>query len=303
MSREADLEIRFDRFLLPSTATRQSVRFYSESLDDSLLLLPEYDLVERVLVYHTPPLEPGVLYTVELVRPEVDDPDFGFRAFDGAPLEDGDVPLKFQFKTEALEPVAPPAPPAPPTCDDLLEIFAGQSAGCSGNGCHSANLTPNLCPPGQAKSDYVNCGPVPRMGLDLSTPLGISLTAINRVAHQAETGSKTGAPIANPSRFGTSMPIVDPGRPENSYLLYKMLRKDESFWTSPQDSDTCQTIHNVPFAQGACTLPSLAERDHMREWFVRGEAMPLVLNPSSIAYGRDAVRGVQEWIRAGAVCN
>ena len=42
-------------------------------------------MLERVLVYQTPPLEPGVRYTIELLRPEVDDPNFGFRAFDGAP--------------------------------------------------------------------------------------------------------------------------------------------------------------------------------------------------------------------------
>jgi hypothetical protein len=298
VSREADLEIRFDRFLSPATAIRQSVRFYSESLDDSLLLLPEYDVLERVLVYRTPLLEPGVRYTVELLRPEVDDADFGFRAFDGAPLEEGDVPLKFQFKAEEVAPPAPPVPPAPPTCDDAIEILSGNNAGCAGTGCHTE------CPAGQGKSSFIECGPVPRMGLDLSTPLGLSFTAINHVAHQTETGSKTGAPIANPARFGTSMPVIDPGRPENSYLLYKMLRKDESFFTSPTDSDTCQTVHAVGFgADSSCTLPSVAERDRMREWFVRGEAMPLVVNPAALLYGRDAVRGLQEWIRAGAVCN
>lgn len=303
VSREADLEIRFDRFVLPSTATRQSVRFFSESLDDSLLLLPEYDVLERVLVYKTPLLEPGVRYTVELLRPDVDDPDFGFRAFDGAPLEEGDVPLKFQFKAEEVDPPAPPAPPAPPTCADALDILGGSNAGCAGAGCHNPNPTDD-CPPGQATSGLFECGPVPRMGLDLSTALGLSLTAISHVAHQAETGSKTGAPISNPARFGTSMPVIDPGRPENSYLLYKMLRKDESFFTSPSDHDTCQTVHAVGFgADSACTLPSVAERDRMREWFVRGEAMPLLVNPSTTLYGRDSVRGLQEWIRAGAVCD
>lgn len=257
-------------------------------------------MLERVLVYQTSLLEEGVLYTVELLRPEVDDPDFGFRAFDGAPLEEGDVPLKFQFKTEKVLPAAPPVSPAP-TCDDALAVLSN-SAGCAGSGCHNSTTTSN-CPAGQAESSYVPCGPVPRMGLDLSTPAALALTAINRVAHQAETGGKTGAPISNPSRFGTSMPIIDPNRPENSYLLYKMLRKEESFFTSPTDPDTCQTIHNVQFGPGKCTLPTVAERDRLREWFVRGEAMPLVLNPGAVGYGRDAVRTLQEWIRAGAVCN
>lgn len=278
------------------------MRFYSESPDDSLLLLPEYDVLERVLVYHAPPLEPGVLYTVELLRPDVDDPDFGFRAFDGAPLEERDVPLKFQFKTEVVAPAAPPAPPAPPTCDQALVALSGAVASCAGVACHNSVNSPD-CPPGQASSVHLPCGPVPRMGLDLSTPEGLALTAINHVAHQAETGSKTGAPISNPSRFGTSMPIIDPGRPENSYLLYKMLRKDESFFTSPTDPDTCQTTHQVPFGTGDCTLPSVPERDRMREWFVRGEGMPLVLNPGASGYGRDSVRTIQEWIRAGAVCD
>ncbi|HZF49573.1 MAG TPA: hypothetical protein VE093_13030 [Polyangiaceae bacterium] len=60
------------------------------------------------------------------------------------------------------------------------------------------------------------------MGLDLSTPDAIAMTAINRVAKQTQQGEAADEPDRSPIRFGRAMPIIDPQNPGNSYLLYKL---------------------------------------------------------------------------------
>jgi hypothetical protein len=60
------------------------------------------------------------------------------------------------------------------------------------------------------------------MGLDLATPDTIAMTAINRVAKQTQQGENADEPDRSPIRFGRAMPIIDPGNPGNSYLLYKL---------------------------------------------------------------------------------
>ncbi len=102
---------RFDRYLDPSTAVRQAMVVYSGSEDNAVFLEPQYDLVERVVRYrHFSGLTftPGVLYTVELIVPSTGHPD-GFRAFDGAPIAEGEAPLRFNFRTR--ESTAPEPPP------------------------------------------------------------------------------------------------------------------------------------------------------------------------------------------------
>jgi hypothetical protein len=60
------------------------------------------------------------------------------------------------------------------------------------------------------------------MGLDLSTPDAIAMTAINQVANQTMQGENADEPDRSPLRFGRAMPIIDPLNPGNSYLLYKL---------------------------------------------------------------------------------
>lgn len=290
--RDAHIELRFDRYLAPATAIRQSIKLYTGSEDLGLFVQPEYDLVERVLVYRLPAgahFEPGVRYTVELLSAREAD-DFGFRAFDGAPLGEGPVPLKFDFRTREEEPPeAPPVAP-PPTCADALAEF--KAAGCAGQACHNPAGTPGVCPPGEGKVSDDDCVAVPRMGLDLSSPAGLFATAIARVAHQADTGAKTGVPLANPPRVGVAMPVIDPGRPETSYLLYKLLRKSRNFENT---AIGCTSIHRVALPEGVCPQPSADESARLREWFVRGEPMPLAENQADL-------RLIQRWIRSGAKC-
>ena len=210
---DVTLALRFDRFLLPESAIRQSVTMYTGDSSNPIPpfstrrpeLSPQYDPLERTVRYLLPPgyrLVPNVLYTVELPI-YTDARPFGFRAFDGATLA-GTTPVRFSFRTGSGPAVAPPKPPQVPTCEELLTLFAG----CAFAGCHG---------------DWGDHEAAPRMGLLLDTPAGLRSTAIDRVAHQSETADTTGITNEAPLRFGTNMPLIEPGRPENSYLVYKLL--------------------------------------------------------------------------------
>jgi hypothetical protein len=280
------IELRFDRVLLPSTATRQSIVLYTGSPNNQPgagsgdVLQPTYDLVERVVSFRLPEgkgLAPSTLYTVELPVP-VEDADFGFRAFDRAPLAATRLPLRFSFFTSAVEEAVTPAEPVP-DCSEVLTFFStnpGQGA-CSN--CHNSERAPH--------------------GLDLSTGNALLATAIGRVAHQTDLGITTGAVLENPSRMGIGMPIIDPGRPDNSYLLYKLIVRPENYRSSASDPDVCDSDYRVAVDEG-CLPPSEAERKRLGEWFVLGEPMPLT--EPDIALDRDRLQAIQRFIRAGADC-
>src|SRR5690606_35857856 len=124
-------------------------------------------------------LEPGTLYTIELLAPDAES-NFGFQAFDGAVLEPHSVYRKFNFFTRrSLEP-SPRIPLEPiPSCERVAELF--RDAGCTASNCHG--------------------GESPRMGLRLDSVEALVTSAIARVAHQTEIGPSVGVPLRNPSRF------------------------------------------------------------------------------------------------------
>lgn len=271
------ITLRFDRYLRASTAVRQSISVYTGRPENSVgLLLPEYDAVERVVVYRlTQALEPRTLYTVELGSAQ-DSASYGFQAFDGAPLEASDVPLKFNFYTRQSVQQPPVVPLEPiPTCDRILEIL--NEAGCTTVGCHG----------GKALS----------MGLALDTADALNETAIRRVARQTELGAVYGVPLEDPARFGLQMPVIDPGQPGNSYLLYKILQNEQSFWMAEDDPGLCSSRYTVGLGP-QCVPPSHSERARLREWFVRGAPMP----PDDATLFRPEVREIQRFIAAGASC-
>ena len=270
MPADADIELRFDRYLLPSTATRQSVLVYSRTPELHFFLQPNYDVVERVVRFTLPgegTWPRAVRYGVQIVVPH-DSNEPGFRAFDGAPLSaSGSVPLEFSFRVQAGDPpvVDRPAPTA--GCADAMRLFA--QGGCQSRGCHHPAETPE-CGTGRATiGPGEDCVAVPRMGLDLSSTEGVRTTAINQVAHQAATAPNSGIAMENPNRFGVAMPLIDPGRPGNSYLTYKLLRHP-GLW----DRTPCETRYRVELA-GECPEPSARELARLREWFTAGQPMPL----------------------------
>ncbi len=284
----ASLELRFDRYLDPSSAVRQSLRLSAGSGGGSIFLTPSYDVVERVVRLRQEPgarLQPNTLYTVELVA----EAGAGFRAFDGAALVFDAIPERYSFYTGTQEVEEPLAPPNT-SCADVLKIFSGGQSGCVH--CHTSSEEGlGGCPKGQApdpnKPD--ECVGVPRQGLDLSSRAGLERTAVFQVAHQTEIGPSAGVPLTNPSRVGVQMPLVHPNSPGNSYLLYKLLRNPSNFATQ-------QTSAYTVGLGGQRLLASEDERERLREWFVRGEPMPAGGYSLSLA----EVRAVQRWIQNGA---
>ena len=293
------IELRLDRFLDARTAVRQSIRLYTGSIDDNRVLdfEPEYDVVERVLVFRFrdgAELHPRTLYTVQIPVPTEEEDSDGLRALDKAPLAPGPVPLEFNFMTgETREPAR--QTPDVQTCEFIVETIF-QTAGCASENCHH---------PGDLDRG--------RLGMDLYTQAGLVATAIDQVAHQTDLGPTSGATFENPPRFGTNMPRIGRDAPENSYMLYKLLRDPlnlRPFLTS--DSDPCEPdrnpVHNVLLPEGECFAPSQEEADRLREWFVRGESMPIRRLPNAtatvVAEGltRRRLRELQTWIRAGAPC-
>ena len=268
---DAPIELRFDRFLLPSTVVRQSLR--ASTADSEVFLQPRYDAVERVVVLRVVNggiWLPGTRYIVRLKLPDDDPNGWGFRAFDGAPLaKDGRAPIEFTFRTRRdYTPQHPPAPTA--DWNDMQTVI--ERGGCTASGCHGSSVS--------------------SMGLDLRSAASVEDTAVNEVAHQAESEPNAMEPREDAVRFGTQMPLVDPGRPGNSYLFYKLLVNPESY------TGACESQHSV--ALDGCVAFPKEQTDELRAWFVRGRPMPLPTGDEPGHLSLDDIRTVQSWIAADA---
>lgn len=279
---DAVLRLRFDRFLHPSTAVRQSVNVYSGSPDHGLFLEPRYDIVERVLsLVPTGGLLAGVVYTVELKQPTSED-EFGFRAYDGAPLAPGSVPRVWSFRTRSDGFAGtPPVAPVPLDCPTSIATLR---ASCGLTDCHAT------CPTG-------TCSRQPRMGLVLDSLRGVLDTAVWQVAHETLLGQDESTPLRNPARFGAQMPIIEPGRPENSYLVYKLLLSPDSYRDGAGVSSASRYFGELPASE--CLAPSAAERERLMNWFVLPSPMPpepAELDPASPLL---ALRIINAWIASG----
>ncbi|HEY3499344.1 MAG TPA: Ig-like domain-containing protein [Polyangiaceae bacterium] len=293
---DASVELRFDRFLLPTSAIRQAVTIRS---GNEIVIPrvgpevePQYDVFERVVRYSVPdgtPLKPNAVYSVALGIATSED-SFGFRAFDGAPLA-GDEPILITFRTGSHS-SAPAPSPSPVDCEAVFcTAFGGLepgcdfplTTGCAAGGCH-----------GEPRETAA-------MGLVLAGAEPFERTAVSRVAHGAETGPTTGAVAEAALRFGVAMPLIDPGRPDNSYLLYKLLLAPEAYEPNDDGEDPCTgTRRLAPVDPDTCFAPPADELRRLSEWFVQGEPMPLDV-PSSFVRRRE-IRALQDFILAGASC-
>lgn len=273
--------LRFDRFLLPSSISRQSVclrpavgavKSYTDCTG-GLTILPSYDPVKREVVLRQQPgarLSLGTTYTVTLFVPTVEgtcDSDIagscGIRAFDRATLAE---PYTFTFTTTDVDPGTLPddAAPAPDFCGDKGAATAFLA--CSYSPCH-------------AESQDGKLGPAE--GLDLLDVEGIRGTAINHVAHQTEMGEHADDPEETPARFGRAMPIIQPKSPGDSYLMYKLLVGE-----------------NLASAKSAFT-PSADEIARLRASLVVGMPMP-PSEGSSSELDEEFVLNLSAWIAGGA---
>jgi hypothetical protein len=172
-----------------------------------------------------------------------------------------------------------------PTCRDGGDLLRGSPPSlfrpCAFAGCHG--------PGAQSGASSL------AMGLDLSSPSGLSATALGVTAHQTQVGEGAEQGETSPLRFGRAMPIIDPGNPGNSYLLYKVL------------------IHplNHPRPDGELWPALGAELERLRDAFVSGLPMPAPSassSPSGLSsddpdgtLSAAHARAIAAWIASGAV--
>lgn len=293
--------LRFDRFLLPANVIRQAICVRPSTdpvgqLTDcgspgQPFLEPVYSPARRQVVFHQRPGErllSDTLYRLT-VYPPLESADYGFRAFDGTPLDEH-YQLDFRTASDAVANVEEPLPSpsrycaaiacvdecrrAPDRRDDpeaqqecidercdcldtacfsdgeLLDPQTGVfAASCAFGGCHAGGSPVTAVPWGQGDA---------AMGLDLSTAAAVQATAIGRAAHQTQTGERAALPETSPARFGRSMPIVAPADPGNSYLLYKLIAQplNQSRADGPIDADHAAAL------------------SRLRSWVVIGQPMP-----------------------------
>jgi len=301
----ATLQLRFDRYLDPATVSRQAIRVYSGA-PDSLTPITfdvSYDPVERVVSYRMPAgvsFAPEALYQLEVPLAVAAD-DQGFRAFDGALLEEGDIPLTTSFLTGKRAAELPTLPV--PTCEQVVtEVFSGLG-GCTNDECHSS----------EPKQGFDNAP----LGLWLDRRVHVRATAVSRVAHQTEVGNRSGAPLQDSQRFGVQMPIIDPRNPGNSYLLYKLLRGAQNFEPCGENQavsvcaepgDPCVSSYSsLPLREGECLPPSAEESERLREWFVLGEPMPVSRRADGTEVLRSVrlqgLRAISRFVAGGADCD
>jgi hypothetical protein len=288
------LRFKLDRWLLPTTAVRQSVSLYTAGTGLGVTLRPYYDVASRNIEYALDaPLPGGVVFTLRINDANDDPNGFGFRAFDGPSLA---TSRTISLRTSLEPPVTVVAAPVPPSCADIVAVFS--RAGCSSASCHSRQSSPQCASatsPMAWDESSGSCVSVPRMGLLLDDIEGLRSTAVNRVAHETQNGPDVSRRYESRERFGDQMPIIDRSRPENSYLIYKLLINRDFNRELGE-----RFVSDDPFAPMPLTDAQISQA---RDFFVRFGPMPPenVDVPNGVSL-YDAYLALVSWIRAGAAC-
>ncbi len=304
---DAPIQIQFDRLLLPSTVTRQSVTLYN-AFNQPLTPVVTYDPVARVVTLSQPNDGAWLIkdqpYKVILHVAATDD-DVGLRAIDRTPLFAGDPNREIGFLTTAPAGIAPE--PRASFCNDVVPIF---QRSCTAPICHGASAS---------TSDSARFGEGgksrPAAGLLLETSAGIASTAIGRSANGSNTGALAGQGRPAGRVFGIDMPLVDPGNPGNSWLLYKVLLAvpADPQKASPARRAKCNGTPGTkpldPFTpKEFATGMDDFERAILND-FVLGREMPYPnLNNSGVTTSNagltfDELERIRLWIAQGAIVN
>lgn len=200
------LQIAFDRYLLPSTITRQSYKILDGNRQEIVQAYRTiYDPVGRLVTILGPGedgsmpaalwLTEGQIYRLVLPVAPGDDDIGGFRAIDRAALAE---PREYVFRAGPAVTSLRLDPPVD-FCADVMPIL---HAKCSNPACHGATSRPAA-------------------GLVLQTVDGVR-AAISRVAQGANTTARAGTPEPAGKIFGTNMAVIEPGNPGASWLVYKL---------------------------------------------------------------------------------
>ncbi|HSO33637.1 MAG TPA: hypothetical protein VLT33_13985 [Labilithrix sp.] len=217
MPADGAIQIAFDRYLLPATVNRQSIVIVdgaNQQLTPELAPIVLYDPVARTVTL-APPKQPwlteGQPYKVILGIPEGNADTGGVRAIDRATLyPEQKRDFAFFVGPKANKPIEPTVS----FCRDVLPIFYAKCATIPT--CHIT-------------------GERAAASLGLDTSVGVGATALNRVAQGANRGARSGLVTTSEPLFGVDMPLIDPGSPGNSWLMYKieMARLPVTEGTSP----------------------------------------------------------------------
>ncbi len=303
------IQIAFDRLLLPATAVRQSF-ILIDGDQNALEPLVTYDPVRRVVTLSDPGnggwLKPGQPYSIFFGIAKPGDDESGLRAIDGAPLNASSAG-EIGFLTANATTVAITPDAKSDFCNDVLPVFSGRCA--TQLGCHTSPQSFSTATASAADNErFPNGISSPAAGLILDTAQGVVATAIGRVAQGSNTGGSATSEAPG-SQFGIDMPIVDPGNPSNSWLMYKLLLAE------PQDADggtvlTNQICTNAPSPTNQpppLTQYELLQDDERARLsnYVLGNQMPYPPNPGvdnrSQNLTMDELERVRAWISAGAV--
>jgi hypothetical protein len=289
------LVLRFDRWLLPTTANRQSLSLVTAGTALGVTLDPDYDVATRTIRYRFDRIPGGVAFTIRVPDADQSPNGFGFRAFDGAAL-DSRKTISFRTSLDSTPERAAASEPSAPTCAQVLATLA--NTGCSRVGCHSRQTSPQCAsasPETAWDASVGACVKVPRMGLLLEDIQGLTTTAINHVAHETEDGTNISRRYESSGRFGDQMPIIDPGYPQNSYMIYKLVI-GEGF----NHELEARADHSDPLSPTAMTSDEISRA---RDWFIRFGPMPPdeIGTPDGVSL-YDTYQVLSRWIHAGAPC-
>ena len=295
------IQVSFDRYINPLTMHRQGValRDLFGNAPDSPII--QYDPVTRTATLSNP--NPGTPWLIEGTTYEVSFPiatdeagSFGLRAIDGATMDPSTSKIAFT--------VAPPTgnPPKLPTidfCKDIYPLFAARYS--DANYSYVQGLCSNI---------HCHAGAYAATGLRLDLPNAIRSTAIGVEATEATTGALS-VPITAQNSFPVGMPIIDPGDPGHSFLVYKLLLPDvngtpDGTGAGFSYTTTCGAA-TPPFDYGP--NPHLASPDEAARLaqFVHGRRMPWgdPVPPQTFTNGGtplnlDELERISVWIQQGA---
>jgi hypothetical protein len=201
------IQIAFDRYLLPSTITRQSYLVLDGNRQPLGIaaLRTIYDPVARTVTITGPDgpgkqwLTPNQTYHLILPVAAGEDDLGGFRAIDRAKLT---VAKDYTFRAGQPAGVTDIDPPVD-FCGTVLPLLTMK---CAGSGCHGAQ----------------GVGGRTASSLILTTSEGVRVTAINRVAQASNTSARSYTPEPPGRLFGVNMALIQPNDPGSSWLMYKL---------------------------------------------------------------------------------
>jgi hypothetical protein len=287
------IQIAFDRYLNPSTVNRQGIGLRDLFGNAPLNPLVDYDPITRVVTLSNP--NPGQPFLndqqfYELVFPVAtvgDASSFGLVAIDGATIDPATPSISFEVvsmgrRPPGLRPTVVTPPPPINFCSDVMPLFrvvvSGVEGACGTGTCHGVNSSLESA-----------------MGLVLTTEEGIRHTAIGVPAVETTTAGQSTA-LPPQSVFPVGMPIIDPGYPGNSYLLYKLLKADDVDGSGGPIPYTACNPTTTPFPYGPGLGLASPDEDMRLADLIPGRRMPWGKSPLTI----DEMERIRAWILQGA---